>query len=54
MSENGYVLSRDLQKSVKSYMLENNEAYQRAAKKTGPIDNTSLYRTVQDIRDNRN
>jgi hypothetical protein len=29
--------------AVKNYLLENNLAYSQAIKKTGPIDNTSLY-----------
>lgn len=44
MSENGYVLSLELQKAVKAYTVANAERYQKAIKKTGPIDNTSLYR----------
>ena len=44
MSENGYTLSLDMQKAVKHYLVENSEKYQQAIKKTGPIDNTSLYR----------
>lgn len=51
MSENGYVLSRDLQVAVKNYLLENQEEYRKAIKKTGPIDNTSLYRSVKSQRD---
>lgn len=47
MSENGYTLSLDLQKAVKNYMVSNAEKYQRAIKKTGPIDNSSLYRRVK-------
>lgn len=46
MSENGYTLSIELQKAVKNYLLENSAKYQQAIKKTGPIDNTSLYRRV--------
>lgn len=45
MSENGYVLSLELQKAVKAYTVANSEKYQKAIKKTGPIDNASLYRT---------
>lgn len=44
MSENGYTLSLDMQKAVKHYLVDNSEKYQQAMKKTGPIDNTSLYR----------
>lgn len=51
MSENGYTLSLDMQKAVKTYLLNNSEKYQKAMKKTGPIDNTSLYRAVQGKRD---
>ena len=50
MSENGYTLSLDMQKAVKQYLVVNSEKYQRAMKKTGPIDNTSLYRTVDKKR----
>lgn len=51
MSENGYVLSIEMQKAVKNYLLENGEKYQKAVKRTGPIDNTSLYRKVKSKRD---
>jgi len=44
MSENGYTLSLELQKAAKNYMVTNAERYQQAIKKTGPIDNTTLYR----------
>ena len=46
MSENGYTLSLDMQKAVKNYLVDNSEKYQQAMKKTGPIDNTTLYRKV--------
>lgn len=48
MSENGYVLSLELQKAVKNYLVQNSEKYNQAIKKTGPIDNTSLYRKVKE------
>ena len=51
MSENGYVLDREIQKAVKEYLTVNHEKYQAAIKKTGPIDNTSLYRSIRDKRD---
>jgi len=44
MSENGYSLPLDLQRAVKDYILSNAERYQRAIRKTGPIDNASLYK----------
>lgn len=44
MSENGYVLSLEMQKAVKEYTISNAERYQKAMRKTGPIDNSSLYR----------
>lgn len=44
MSENGYVLDREIQKAVKEYLIRNFDKYKAAMKKTGPIDNTSLYR----------
>lgn len=50
MSENGYILSREMQMAVKNYLLENTVEYQKAMKRTGPIDNTSLYRSVQKKR----
>ncbi len=46
MSENGYTLSIEMQKALKEYLLNNGDKYQNAIKKTGPIDNTSLYRRV--------
>ena len=48
MSVNGYKMnSEDLQRAVKSYILDHADSYRRAMKKTtGPIDNASLYRTV--------
>ena len=51
MSDNGYILSTEMQKAVKQYLINNAESYQRAIKRTGPIDNTSLYRKVQSKRD---
>lgn len=51
MSENGYTLSLELQKAVKNYLLANSDKYQQAMKKTGPIDNTSLYRKVSSQSD---
>ena len=50
MSANGYVLSHELQMAVKNYLLENTEKYQKAMKKTGPIDNTALYKRVESKR----
>jgi len=47
MSENGYVLPLNLQKALKEYLVVNAEKYQRAVKKTGPIDNSTLYRKVK-------
>jgi hypothetical protein len=46
MSENGYTLSLEMQKALKEYLLNNSDKYQQAMKKTGPIDNTSLFRRV--------
>jgi hypothetical protein len=46
MSENGYTLSVEMQKALKEYLINNGDKYQKAIKKTGPIDNTSLYRRV--------
>jgi hypothetical protein len=51
MSENNYTLSLEMQKAVKNYLLENSERYQKAMKKTGPIDNTSLYKHVKAQRE---
>ena len=52
MSENGYVLDREIQVAVKEYLTNNFAKYQAAMKKTGPIDNTSLYRNIRNKRDN--
>ena len=46
MSENGYTLSLEMQKALKEFLLSNSEKYQQAMKKTGPIDNTTLYKRV--------
>lgn len=51
MSQNGYVLDREIQKSVKQYLLNNSEKYNAAIKRTGPIDNASLYRRIQSKRE---
>ena len=51
MSENGYVAPLEIQKAVKEYLVINSEKYQKAMKKTGPIDNTSLYRNVRNRRE---
>ena len=51
MSDNGYVLSIQMQRAVKNYLVDNAEKYQKAVKKTGPIDNTSLYRKVSNKDD---
>ncbi len=51
MSENGYILDREIQKSVKEYLTHNFDKYNAAMKKTGPIDNTSLYRNIRNKRD---
>lgn len=42
-SEIGESLSRELAMDVKNYLLENSEKYRAVMKKTGPIDNASLY-----------
>jgi hypothetical protein len=47
MSENGYTLSLEMQKALKDYLLRNNDKYRQAMKKTGPIDNTTLFKRVQ-------
>ena len=44
MSENEQRLSPELAMAVKNYLLANNERYQQAVKKTGPIDNSTLYK----------
>jgi hypothetical protein len=44
MSETNHRLSPDLAMAVKNYMLDNAVEYREAAKRTGPIDNSSLYR----------
>lgn len=47
ISEIGGTLSRDLAMAVKNYMLENSQKYQEAAKVTGPIDNSTLYKKMK-------
>lgn len=51
MSDNGYTLDREISKAVKEYLTNNYEKYQAAIKKTGPIDNTSLYRNIRNKRE---
>jgi TPP-dependent 2-oxoacid decarboxylase len=51
MSDNGYTLDREIAKAVKEYLTINYEKYQNAIKKTGPIDNTSLYRNIRNKRE---
>ncbi len=51
MSENGYTLDREIQQPLKEYLLANSDRYNDAIKKTGPIDNTTLYRRVQSKRE---
>jgi hypothetical protein len=51
MSEIGHTLSRDLQKAVKQFMMDNTDKYQQAAKVTGPIDNATLYRSMKAKKD---
>jgi len=51
MSENGYTAPLEIQKAVKEYLVVNSEKYHKAMKKTGPIDNTSLYRNVRSRRE---
>jgi len=36
-------MPRELQKSVKNYLLENNHKYYDAMKQTGPINSSSIY-----------
>jgi len=43
MSQNGHTPSKDLQRAIKDYTLNNSESYRRAMKSTGPIDNATLY-----------
>lgn len=49
MSDNGHVLSQDLQSVVKEYLLGNHDKYLESMKSTGPIDNTTLYRRVRNV-----
>lgn len=51
MSENGYTLSSDMQQALKEFLINNSDKYQKAIKKTGPIDNTSLYRRMTSKND---
>ncbi len=44
MSENGYTLSREMSMAVKNFLLDHQSQYAEAIKRTGPIDNSSLYR----------
>ena len=44
MSENGYTLSLEMQQAVKDYTLANAARYHKAMSRTGPIDNSTLYR----------
>ena len=46
LSEQNYVLSKDMQKALKNYKLKEGEKYREAIKKTGPIDINKIYKNA--------
>merc|ERR1719389_874117 len=48
ISENGDKLPIEMQAAVKKYLLDHAADYHHAIRRTGPIDNSSLYRRMQD------
>lgn len=47
LNENGTPLGFEVAKAVKQYKMNNNQKYQQASRKTGPIDIDKVYKTVQ-------